>query len=101
MPRLMPKKRTPTTETPRSATDGCKAAVEINQDDVPIRATLEPIVSVLRRMERPTQFHEPLRKESRRKIMGICVRVVTGDWELETGGLRSFSGRRSMAIFDL
>lgn len=38
------KKRTPTTETPRSATDGCNAAVEMSQAEVPISATLEPIV---------------------------------------------------------
>jgi len=36
---------------------------------VPISATLEPIVSVLRRMESPTQFQEPVRKEKRRRRM--------------------------------
>ena len=65
-PRLMPKNRTPTTETPRSATDGCKPAVEISHADVPINATLEPMVSVLSRTESATQFQEPFRKERRR-----------------------------------
>jgi hypothetical protein len=41
--------------------------VEISHDEVPINATLEPIVKVLRRIESATQFQEPLRKESRRR----------------------------------
>jgi hypothetical protein len=65
----MPKKRTPTTETPRSATEGCKAAVEISQAEVPISATLEPMVRLLRSTDNATQFQEPCRKEMRRKKM--------------------------------
>jgi hypothetical protein len=66
----MPKKRTPTTDTPRSATEGCNPAVEISQADVPISATLEPMVSVLNKIESATQFQEPFRKERRRRRMG-------------------------------
>ena len=63
----MPKNRTPTTETPRSATDTCSAAVEMSQADVPINATLAPIVSVLSNTDKATSPHDPFRKERRRK----------------------------------
>jgi hypothetical protein len=43
--------------------------VEISQADVPIKATLEPIVRVLNRTESATQFQDPLRKERRRGMM--------------------------------
>src|SRR5262245_31805421 len=92
----MPKKRTPTIDTPRAAMDGCRAAVEINHADVPIRAMLDPMVSVLSRMERATQFQEPLRKEIRRKsiddictcVRCKCLRFAINNWILETGDWR-------------
>ena len=72
----MPKNRTPTTDTPRSATDGCSAAVEISHDDVPISATLEPMVKVLNRTDKATHFQEPLKKENRRRRIGKEYLVV-------------------------
>jgi hypothetical protein len=56
--------------------DGCNAAVEISHDDVPISATLEPMVKVLRRTDNATQLQEPLRKEKRR--MRIDELLVIG-----------------------
>jgi hypothetical protein len=44
--------------------------MEISHDDVPINATLAPIVNVLRRIDNVTQFHEPLRNERRRRRIG-------------------------------
>src|SRR5689334_20324487 len=44
----MPKNRTLTTATPRSAIEGCKAAFEINQAEVAMRLTLLTMVNVPR-----------------------------------------------------
>src|SRR5215208_4088507 len=89
----MPKNRTPTTETPRSATEGCRAAVEMSHADVPISATLEPMVRVLRRTESATQFQEPWRNCNSRPRIGCWFSIIgnwgvgIGDWRLETGEL--------------
>ena len=56
-------------------------AVEMSHDDVPMSATLEPMVRVLSRTESATQFQEPLRKESRRSKMDE-LRFAIGDWRL-------------------
>ena len=56
-------------ESLNAATDGCSAAVEISHADVPISATLEPMVHAPINAERATRCHEPLRKDNRRGRM--------------------------------
>ena len=65
----MPKKRTPTIARLSSAMEGCNAAVEISQADVPMSDKLAPIVSAPSSTDRATQFQEPLMNSRRRKSM--------------------------------
>ena len=43
----MPKKRTPTTDTPKSATEGCNAAVEISQEKIHTLGDFWPLAGPL------------------------------------------------------
>src|SRR5512140_1544829 len=85
----MPKKRTPTIATSNTAIEGCRAAVEMSQLDVPMSATLEPIVRLPSSTESATQPHEPCRKDKRRKKTDWPVAGVAF-CESTTNGRSSF-----------
>src|SRR5512142_1419414 len=68
--------------TSSAAMDGCSAAVEISQLEVPINATLAPMVRLPSRTDRATHPQEPLRKDkSRGKIAWLCLTSARAAWD--------------------